>query len=468
MKHFKAKKSKSQVKISHIEATQDNLTDRAGMLLFSRYLEQIGILSFLCPYFMAVRTRNRGVTVHNILKQIICFLADGTRRHLTYFDSLKQDEGYASMIEMPDDQMMSSHSLKRFVSKLAFMRIWGIRRVLKRIFIRQLNRTKPDVIELGIDTMVMDNDDAPQKEAVKPTYKKVKGFQPLQMYWNDRIVDAVFRGGDKHSNHSDTTEKMIVKTVSLIRRKYRDDVPIIIRMDSGFFDQKIFTLCEKLHVGYICGGKQYKDIKEYISGFETSEWTRYTPRETDEYWEYIEFKDRRESWKTERRSLYCRHRHEASGQQLLEFARRDTVIYTNLGVDEILSKQLNHVNRLHLVNNEEIIQSYHQRALDELTNRSFKEFHSEKLPFFRFESNMFWYFMMVLSFFIFQDFRDEIVGALMDQRAYPTTLRRHLFDRAGKIVSHAGKLILKVPSQILKRFNLPLLWKTIHQVVPVS
>ena len=62
----------------------------------------------------------------------------------------------------------------------------------------------PTVIELGIDTMVMDNDDAKCRHGVKPTYKKKKGFQPLQMNWGRFIVDAVFRSGDKHSNHGDT------------------------------------------------------------------------------------------------------------------------------------------------------------------------------------------------------------------------------------------------------------------------
>jgi hypothetical protein len=32
-------------------------------------------------------------------------------------------------------------------------------------------------------------------------------------------------------------------------------------MESGFFDQKIFKACEKLKIGYVCGGKVYKDIK---------------------------------------------------------------------------------------------------------------------------------------------------------------------------------------------------------------
>ena len=37
-------------------------------------------------------------------------------------------------------------------------------------------------ILLGMDTMVMDNDEAPQRHGVAPTYKRVKSrFQPLQV-----------------------------------------------------------------------------------------------------------------------------------------------------------------------------------------------------------------------------------------------------------------------------------------------
>ena len=98
------------------------------------------------------------------------------------------------------------------------------------------------------------------RDGVKTTYKKKKGFQPLQMNWGRFIVDAVFRGGDKHSNHGDTVLNMIRHMVIKIKGDYRWDVPIIIRMDSGFFDQKIFNLCEALHVGYVCGGKMYENI----------------------------------------------------------------------------------------------------------------------------------------------------------------------------------------------------------------
>ncbi|MFU2158291.1 hypothetical protein [Caldisericum sp. AR60] len=56
--------------------------------------------------------------------------------------------------------------------------------------------------------MVMDNNDAKIREGVSPTYKGVKGFQPLQVYWNGYLIDAVFRGG-KSINHSDTVRNSI-------------------------------------------------------------------------------------------------------------------------------------------------------------------------------------------------------------------------------------------------------------------
>jgi hypothetical protein len=69
-------------------------------------------------------------------------------------------------------------------------------------------------------------------------YEKVEDLQPLQMNWGRLIIDAVFRGGDKHSSHGHTVEQMIKRMAALIRKKYHQDVPIIIWNDSGFFDEK--------------------------------------------------------------------------------------------------------------------------------------------------------------------------------------------------------------------------------------
>ena len=124
---------------------------------------------------------------------------------------------------------------------------------------------------------------------VEPTYKRKKGFQPLQMNWGRFIVDAVFRGGSKHSNHGDTVQKMILHMVVAIRKHYSFDVPIIIRMDSGFYDQKIFEMCEKLRMGYICGGKMYEDIKQTAAKWTLENWNRFESIKK-QAWEYVEFR----------------------------------------------------------------------------------------------------------------------------------------------------------------------------------
>lgn len=97
---------------------------------------------------------------------------------------------------------------------------------------------QPDVIELGIDPMFMDNDDAKCRHGMKSSYNKKKGFQPLQMDWGWFIIDAVFRSGDKHLNNGEAVTNMIRHMVLKIRFEYRGDAPIIIFMDRGFFDQR--------------------------------------------------------------------------------------------------------------------------------------------------------------------------------------------------------------------------------------
>ena len=257
MKNYSENNSKSKAIINEIEITEDVLTSRAGLTLFVRYLRNIDLLSYLEELFGKIRKSRKGQGISEIFKQLLCFFIDGTSRHLAYFDTLKEDEGYGSSIETDPGDMLSSHAVKRFF--MAMLIPWGFmfRKVLQKLFLWRLRIAKPALILLGLDTMVMDNDEAEKRHGVKPTYKKVKGFQPLQLTWGRFIIDAIFRSGDKHSNHSNDAEKMLRHIVGLIRKHYRQDVPIVIRMDSGFFDQKLLAVFESLEIGYICGGKLY-------------------------------------------------------------------------------------------------------------------------------------------------------------------------------------------------------------------
>src|SRR4030042_4565707 len=136
--------------------------------------------------------------------------------------------------------MCSSHAIKRFFQGINASQICLFRKVLLILFIWRLKIEKPEVIKLGIDTMVLDNDEALKREGVEPTYKKVKGYQPLQMTWGNYLIDAIFRSGKKHSHYSNHVIKMVKTVVKKIRNEYSKDVPIVLRADTGFFDESNF------------------------------------------------------------------------------------------------------------------------------------------------------------------------------------------------------------------------------------
>jgi hypothetical protein len=444
-----------QPRIASIEVTPDTLTGRTGLALFARYLDQIDLGWFLNRWFGPLRKSAKGLPAVECIRQVLLFLVDGTSRHLTYFDSLKRDEGYAATIERKPEDLASSHVVKRFFRGISFGRIWLLRKLLQELFIWRLCLANPKIVILDLDAMVMDNDDAERREGVNPTYKKVKGFAPLQMVWNRIIVDAVFRAGHHHSNHKDSTEKMVAHVVQLIRRRYSKTVPILIRQDAGYFDQKLFDLYEKLGVAYISGGKMYQDIKEFVGSFGTDGWATYVNGEQE--WSYLELGDRRESWKRFRRVVFCRPTYEDQ-QMLLEFARPDTLIYTNIGMGLAIDQALREAGSSYLLDASGVIECYHGRGFDELVHRAYKDFVDQRLPFKGFRQNTAYYYMTLLAFALFESFKADVTDLVVPETAYATTFRRRFIDVAGKIVAHAGRIILKVTQATLDRLRLDKLW----------
>ena len=166
-------------KIDRIEPTSDSLTGRAGLTPWVRYLDRINIYRLLDRYpsevrlhgagFGTIRKSSKGIRVAEAFKQLLCFFLDGTDLHLTYFDHLATDSGYAAAIETDPGDMVSSHQMKRFLNGFSFCRNFLFRRLLQDLFLWRLQAQKPEVVLLDLDTMVMDNDDAQHREGVDPT-----------------------------------------------------------------------------------------------------------------------------------------------------------------------------------------------------------------------------------------------------------------------------------------------------------
>lgn len=462
---MKQRGEKSKSRISKVEVTRDTLTSRGGMALFARYIDKIGIIGLLASTFGYIRKNRKGTPVGNILKQVLCFFYDGTSRHVAYFDELRADAGYAGVIESCAEEMVSSHQVKRFFTAFSWMCGRVFRGILKQMFVWRLRVEKPDLIELSIDTMVMDNNEAEKREGVQPTYKGEEGFQPLQIIWKNKIVDAIFRGGKKHGNHGSTVARMVVELVRVIRRHYSETVPIILRCDSGFFDEKNFEVFDALGIGFIATGKMYRGVKDYVEGQRDAKWQRYD--NGHQGWDYLEFGYRCESWGRFYRAFYTRPYYE-DRQRLLDFARPDNVILTNIGVNEQVLAGCGDRVREHWLTPEAIISSHHRRGADELPHRGIKDFGFEELPFKRFGANSALYYCMVIAFFLFETYKEDVLEEVIPIGSYATTVRRKALDIAAKIVKKSGQIILKVTQAVMDSLHFDKLWERCNNPVPIG
>jgi len=130
----------------------------------------------------------------------------------------------------------------------------------------------------------------------------------------------------------------------------------------------------------------------------------------------------------------------------MEFARPETIIYTNLGMENEITASLVslHDGSEQEISPEGIISSYHLRARDELINRALKDFGTEHLPFKKFTANTAFYYLMTISFFLFESFKYDMESDTVPVTWYAGTFRRRVLDAAGKLIRTGRQLILKI------------------------
>lgn len=458
-------------KITKISVTNQKISGRGGITFFLRYIEKSNFYQLIEQIFSKLQIFNsKGLQLLQFIEQMLAFFIDGTDMSISSFDRKKTDTSYASLLENTPKEMASSHQIKRFIRKLSILPNIIFRKILRSLFIWRLKIEHPKVIKLWIDTMVMDNDDAEKREGCEPTYKKVKGFQPLHVKWNNFLIDVIFRKGNAHSNHGTDYIDIVRDIVKLIRKKYNASVPIIVNNDSGFFDQKAFNYFEdELKIHYVTSGKFYDDIKEYIVGIKEANaklkkgnqiglFKEYSNK--NNIWGYIEFGNKLKSWTKFRRCIYTELQTNENGQYLLYFHKSDNLIYTNIGINPELDNKLKGTEAEKYFSAEELISFSHSKGSDELIHRSLKEFATkEQLPFKKFGMNQVYYYLLVIAHFLFETYKIDITYDVVPIKSYPNTFRRKLIDFAVKIVTHSHKITMQVVSTVYNILKICEIWK---------
>ena len=447
-------------KITKIGITNDKISGRGGLPLFLRYVQQTGFYGLIMSMLFSLTSKSKkGLQLQQFIKQMLAFFMDGTNMAISGFDKVKNDQAYAALLECKSTQMASSHQIKRFFVKLSNVGNFMFNKILHELFIWRLLKDQPMVIQLGIDTMVLDNDTANKRQGNEVTYKRKKGFQPLHISWGRFLIDVMFRKGSAHSNHGTDYIDRISAVVNLIRKRYSPDVPILICADSGFADQKAYEFFEqKLHVHYITTGKIYQDVKDYVNQLDYGAFEQITKGKI--IWRYTEFGSRLKSWTKHRRCIFTQLHCDETGQYVMDFAKPDTIIYTNIGNSPVADKRLMAAGGDHYFEAATIVKTSHARGADELIHRSIKEMATkEQLPFKSFGMNRAYYFILVFTHFLFEAYKQDVTAKVIPVTVYPNTFRRMLVDFAVKICSHARHTVMKVTNTIYQTINFEEIWK---------
>ena len=145
---------------------------------------------------------------------------------------------------------------------------------------------------------------------------------------------------------------------------------------------------------------------------------------------------------------------------VLDFARSDRMIYTNIGVNPEIDSGLRNLTKEDYFSARYIIKLHHIRATDELVNRDLKDFMTkEKLPFRAFSSNQVFYYLMTIAFSVMRNFQRNISTDVLYFNSQPNSFRRQFIDIPGKIIFHSGQKILKIAKAYFDKLKLEMIYE---------
>jgi hypothetical protein len=87
--------------------------------------------------------------------------------------------------------------------------------------------------------------------------------------------------------------------------------------------------------------------------------------------------------------------------------------------------------------------------------------------FKRFCPNMAFFYCMLLSFFLFECFKEDVLGEVLPIESYASTVRRKVLDFAAKVVHTGRGVILKVTQAVWQHLRFEKLWERCQNPIPI-
>ncbi len=420
-----------------LEATDDTMTAQAGLVLFGEFLRSLGLSREIDRAFGAPGS-GAGYPASSYVLPLLLMLQGGGRS-LEDLRMITRDKGLLALLEIKE--VPSTDAFGRWLRRMGGKGFGlsslesvvdrvlsaGGRRLRRRC--RKAGMTPVREVTLDIDATQI----VAEKQKAQWTYKGEKGYMPLVGHVRElsgMVVHEEFREG----NASPAAGHVAFLEACL--RRLPEGVRITrLRADSASYQAAVINACQEKGIRFVIGADLDSAVREAIGMIPESAWRPY-----------------REGWIAE--TVHTMNK-TPNAFRLIVVKKR---IQLSLLALDTEAPSFESRYKVLATNHKEIpewvVDWYNQRGED--SENRIKDlkvgFGMERMPSGDTKANAVFFRIGVLAYNLFLLFRREILPDTF-VRAQIQTVRWQVYQVAGKVVRHAGALLLKVAQDVLALFQ---------------
>ena len=398
-----------------------NLTSNAGLFLLLENAKANGILDLINTGLVFDRPSTNKIKMNHI-KTMLCGHYIGIDR----LERIKLLQG-DPLVEAFEISVKEPETVSRFLGNFNHKTTQMMREINFQVFKKLLRKKKLKSIIIDIDSSVV-NVEGHQEGTAKGYNPKKPGnlCYNIQFAFCDELkayITGFVRSGNTYTANG--AAEMIKEIVAHIKT---DDLEILFRMDSGYFDDEIITTIESAGCQYLIKGKEYPTLASQV----TAPTISFTKGEENR--ETTELVTKLNTWDKDRRFVVSRVLIPAKERSQLSFLEGSDFEYFYFVTNTELSS-------------EKVVIAYEKRGNAENYIKEAKyDMAVGRLLLKSFWANEAIFQLMMLSYNLFLLFKLEFLG-ISEFRQQIKTFRLKYVFLAGKIIRTARYVVMKLPAK---------------------
>jgi len=404
--------------INKIEFSAKNFTSNAGLFLLLEHANKNGIFD-LIDHDLVFENASTNKIKMNHIKTMLCgnFVGIDKLERLKLLQSDPLVKDFNISIKEPE-------TVSRFLGNFSYKTTHMLREINFKVFRKLLRKSKLNAITIDIDSSVV-NVEGHQEGAVKGFNPKKPGNRcyNLQFAFCDELkafITGFVRSGNTYTANGAT--EMIKEIVAQIKT---DDLKILFRMDSGYFDDEIIETIECAGCQGLIKGKEYPTLASQVTAPSISFSKGDDGRETTELIAKLD------TWDKERRFVVTRELKPAKDRLQLSFLEGSDFEYFYFVTNTELPS-------------EKVVIAYEKRGNAENYIKEAKyDMAVGHLLLQSFWANEAIFQLMMLAYNLFLLFKMDFANGTEYRQQIKTFRLKYIF-LAGKIIRTARSVIMKL------------------------